>query len=83
MRRTQLYLDESLWTALHTRARSEKTTISQLVRDAVRERYLGKRDEQVKAMREFVGSRKESSGVQEAVDVVRGLRRSDRLERLR
>jgi hypothetical protein len=82
MRRTQLYLDDNLWNALHTRARSQKTTISELVREAVRERYLGKRDEQIKAMQEFVGIRKERSGSVDAVEYVRGLRRGDRLDRL-
>lgn len=82
MRRTQLYLDDHLWNALHARARSRKTTVSELVREAVRERYLGKRDEQMKAMQEFVGIRKERSDPQDAVEYVRSLRRNDRLNRL-
>jgi hypothetical protein len=87
MRRTQLYLDDHLWNALHTRARSRKTTVSELVREAVRERYLGARDEQRKAMQEFVGTRRERSGPagrveNDAVRYVRSLRRSDRLDRL-
>ena len=45
MRRTQLYLDDQLWGALHARARTEKTTVSELVRQAVRERYLGDREQ--------------------------------------
>jgi len=82
MRRTQLYLDDHLWNALHARARSRKTTVSELVREAVRERYLGRQDEQAKAMREFVGIRKGSSEAVDAVEYVRELRRSSRLERL-
>jgi len=82
VRRTQLYLDDNLWNALHARARSRKTTVSQLVREAVRERYLGRRDEQMKAMQEFVGIRKERSNPPDAVVVVRSLRRGDRVERL-
>ncbi len=85
MRRTQLYLDDSLWNALHARARSQKTTISQLVREAARDRYLGSRDERRKAMQEFVGIRRHSAGVPDAVESVRELRhggRMDRLERL-
>jgi predicted DNA-binding ribbon-helix-helix protein len=39
VRRTQLYLDENLWSTLHARARSQQTTISELVREVVRERY--------------------------------------------
>ena len=82
MRRTQLYLDDHLWNALHARARSRKTSISELVREAVRDRYLGKRDEQAKAMQEFVGIRKDRAESIDAVEYVRSLRRSDRFERL-
>jgi metal-responsive CopG/Arc/MetJ family transcriptional regulator len=82
MRRTQLYLDDHLWNALHTRARSGKTTISELVREAVRERYLGRREQQTKAMQAFVGIRKKAPQSVDAVDYVRSLRRGDRLERL-
>ena len=59
MRRTQLYLDDHLWNALHTQARSRKTSVSELVREAMRERYSAKREEQAKAMQEFVGIRKD------------------------
>ena len=87
MRRTQLYLDDHLWNALHTRARSRKTSISELVREAVRERYLGNRDERMKAMQDFVGVRKQTAGPalrkeMAAVDYVRSLRRGSRLDRL-
>ena len=84
MRRTQLYLDDNLWNALHNQARTRKTTVSELVREAVRERYLGKRDERIKAMREFVGIRSEPASRMEAdaVEYVRSLRRGGRGNRL-
>lgn len=83
MRRTQLYLDDHLWNALHASARTRKTTISELVREVVRERYLGTRDERKKAMQEFVGSRQlRSSEAADAVEYVRSLRAGDRLDRL-
>ncbi len=82
MRRTQLYLDDQLWEALHVRARIQKTTISELVREAVRGRYFGKRDEQRKAMQGFVGIRKDRSEPLDTVDYVRTLRRGGRLDRL-
>lgn len=82
MRRTQLYLDDQLWNALHNRARGEGTTISELVRQAVRERYLGDLDERRKAMQAFVGSRRNASNQPDAVAYIRGLRRSRRLDRL-
>lgn len=53
-----MYLDDRLWGALHEHARREKTTISELVRQAVRERYSGSREQRMAAMRCFVGSRK-------------------------
>jgi hypothetical protein len=42
-----------------TRARSQRTTVSDLVRQAARERYLPKLDERRAAMQAFVGIRKE------------------------
>jgi len=79
VRRTQIYLDDDLWNALRTRARSRKTAISALVREAVRARFL---EEQARAMREFVGVRKGRSGPVDAVEDLLGLRRGERLARL-
>ena len=61
MRRTQLYLDDDLWNALHAIAESSGTSISELVRQAVRERYVGKLEERRKAMQAFVGIRQDRS----------------------
>ncbi len=82
MRRTQLYLDDHLWNALHARARSEKTTISELVRASVREHYFGKSDQRAKAMQEFIGIRKDSPETVDSTAYVRTLRRGQRLDRL-
>ena len=80
MRRTQLYLDDDLWKALHARARSGKTTVSELVRQAVRERYVGKFDERRKAMQAFVGSARRRTEPVDAVQYIRTLRRGSRLD---
>ena len=82
MRRTQLYLDDQLWNALHARALSQKTTVSHLVREAIRERYLGDREQRMKAMKQVVGIRKGTDETLDAVEYIQSLRRSDRLERL-
>jgi Arc/MetJ family transcription regulator len=82
MRRTQLYLDDQLWTALHNRARSESKTVSELVREAVRERYIGKLDERRQAMQAIVGIRRETTGTPDSTEYVRDLRRGNRIERL-
>lgn len=71
MRRMQLYLDDQLWNLLHSKARSQRTTVSDLVREAVRERDLGNYQLRKKAMREFIGSRKVREGQGEAVEEIR------------
>jgi predicted DNA-binding ribbon-helix-helix protein len=83
MRRTQLYLDESLWSVLHAQARREKTTISDLVRRAARERYMGGIEERRSAMRALVGLRAGRDDAQDTAKYVRELRKGDRIERLR
>ena len=79
-----MYLDDDLWNALHTRARRERTTISALVRQAARERYLGNLEERRKAMLAFVGIRRDRKDLPDSTEeYVRSLRRDTRLERLR
>jgi len=65
---------------LHAQARSRRTSVSELVREAARERYLSRKGEQRKAMQQFVGSGKMAS--HDSVRYIRNLRRSDRLGRL-
>jgi Arc/MetJ family transcription regulator len=81
MRRTQLYLDDQLWGALHARAQSEKTTVSELVRQAVRERYIGNLERRRAAMQSFVGIHKAHTEDRDARVEVRRLRRGRRLDR--
>ncbi len=78
-----MYLDDDLWAALHARARSLRTTVSELVREAVRERYLGKLQERRKAMRAVVGIRKGREEFADSVEYVSNLRRGTRIERLK
>jgi Arc/MetJ family transcription regulator len=82
VRRTQLYLDDDLWTALHARAQSQHTTISELVRQALRERYPGNLEERRRAMVAFIGSHKRKGDTKDAVTIVRDLRRGHRLKEL-
>ncbi|MGA9640868.1 MAG: ribbon-helix-helix domain-containing protein [Terriglobales bacterium] len=83
MHRTQLYLDDDLWNALRNRARNQGTTISDLVRKAARERYLGNLDERREAMLAFVGIRKGRKDLPDSTEeYVRSLRRDTRRERL-
>lgn len=82
MRRTQLYLDDDLWEALHAQARQSGTTISELVRDAVRDRYLGSLEARKNAMQAVVGLWKDRDEIADSTRYVRSLRKGTRLKRL-
>jgi len=82
VKRTQLYLDDDLWNALHVRARQSRTTVSELVRQAARERYLGSADARAKAMQAVVGIWKDHKDMASTEAYLRGLRRGTRLKRL-
>ena len=83
MKRTQLYLDDDLWNALHARAREQGTSISDLVRQAARDRYLDKLDGRREAMQAFMRISKDRSDLPDSTVYVRKLRSGTRLERLR
>jgi Ribbon-helix-helix protein, copG family len=55
MRRTQLYLDDELWGTLRIRSQQAGTSISDLVRQAVREKYSSGLADRQQAMRDFAG----------------------------
>jgi hypothetical protein len=82
VRRTQIYLEDDLWTTLHTNALRQGTTVSRLIREAVRERYLGKLDKRRKAMETFVGLRKANAGQKTGAEIVRELRKGRRMKDL-
>jgi hypothetical protein len=64
-------------------ARREGTTISGLVRDAARRRYMGGMEERSSAMQAFAWAGKGRTDLLDAVKHIRSLRRGNRLERLR
>jgi hypothetical protein len=82
MRRTQLYLDEGIWKVLHIRSRQRRTSISELVRQAVQDRYGTSADNRSQAMDAFVGIWKDRSDLPDAKTYVRRLRRGKRLKRI-
>jgi len=82
MKRTQLYLDEDLWEALHTRAAIEKTTVSDLVRTAARERYVEDTEKRREALMGIVGIWKDRTDLPDTETYVRSLRKGTRLKRL-
>lgn len=82
MKRTQLYLDEDIWQALHMRSRQSNTSVSELVRRAVRERYAGGTANRQRAMEALVGLWKDRPNLADSETYVRRLRRGKRLKRI-
>jgi hypothetical protein len=82
MRRTQLYLEDDLWKTLHILARQSRSTVSELVRKALREKYLGDAARRKEALLSAVGLWKDRTDLPETETYVRRLRKGDRLKRL-
>ncbi len=82
MKRTQLYMEDDVWKVLQIRAKESKTTISELVRQAVREKYLEKRAERKDAMLSMIGLWKDRTDLPDTNTYVRSLRNDDRLKRI-
>lgn len=82
MRRTQLYLNEDIWKALHIRSRQQGTTISELVRQAVRDKYGSSSARRKQVMQALVGLWKNRKDLADSEAYVRRLRKGNRLKRI-
>jgi hypothetical protein len=82
MRRTQLYLDDDIWKALHVQSRQRRTSVSDLVRQAVRDRYGSSPANRRQAMMALVGMWKDRDDLPDATTYIRRLRRGKRLKRI-
>lgn len=82
MRRTQVYLDDDLWKTLHILARQSHSTVSELVRKALREKYLDDAARRKEALLSAVGLWKDRTDIPEGEAYVRSLRKGNRLQRI-
>jgi len=82
MKRTQLYLDEDIWNALHIQAHQAGTSISELVRQAVRDQYGISPENRRRAMQEWAGIWQGRNDVFDSEAYVRRLRKGTRFRRL-
>lgn len=85
MRRTQIYLDEEVSAQLAKRAKEERTTVSDLIRKAVREKYrVMTIAEKMEAARQAWGIWKDRDDIGDSEDYIRKLRshRSERTKEL-
>lgn len=82
MKRTQLYLEENVWKLLEIRARQAGTTISELVRQAIREKYWNQPTNRAQILQSAVGIWKHRTDIGDSTEYVRKLRKgSSRLKR--
>jgi hypothetical protein len=82
MKRTQLYLNEDIWKVLHVRSRQQGTSISELVRQAVRDKYGNSPASRRQAMQALVGIWKDRKDLPDSTTLVRRLRKGKRLRRI-
>lgn len=82
MHRTQLYLEDALWKALHIRAKQSGSSVSELVREALREKYMGGSANRKEAMQALVGIWKDRDDIPDTDAYVRQLRKGTRLQRV-
>ena len=82
MKRTQLYLDEDVWKVLQIMARQTGTSISDLVRKAIRERYVASKANREQVLMSVVGLWKDRSDLPDTDTYLRRLRKGSRLRRL-
>ena len=82
MKRTQLYLEENVWKVLQILSRQSGASISDLVRQAVRERYVGGKTNREQVLKSVVGLWKDRRDLPGTETYVRRLRKGDRLKRV-
>jgi ABC-type multidrug transport system ATPase subunit len=82
MRRTQMYIEDDLWEILHAKAQLDKTTVSDLLRTAAREKYACDAEQRATAMMAIVGMWKDRDDLGDTEEYIRNLRRGDRRRKM-
>lgn len=82
MKRTQLYLEEEVWKLLAILAQQSKSSISDLVRQALREKYLNHAVHRARVFQSVVGLWKDREDMRGSTRYVRNLRKGNRLKRI-
>ena len=78
MRRTQLYLEENIWKLLQIHARQSGTSISELVRQAIRDKYAISPAKRREAMQAVVGMWKNRTDLPDTETYIRQIRKGGR-----
>ena len=81
MHRTQLYLEDDLWEALKLRSRESGVSMSELVREAVRGRYLGDAAKRKRSLAALAGLWKDRTDIPDTEAWIRSMRKDSRRDR--
>ena len=81
MRRTQLYLEDDLWKTLHVQADQLGTTVSELARQALRQKYSEPAASRRAAMEAVIGIWKDRDDFGTTERYIRQLRKGGRRRR--
>ncbi len=81
MKRTQLYLEEDVWRLLQVLARESKSSVSDLVRQAVRQKYCASPARRKEVFQSVVGLWRNRKDLPDSERYVRALRTGQRLKR--
>jgi macrodomain Ter protein organizer (MatP/YcbG family) len=79
MKRMQIDLSEGIWNVLRVRSQQQGTTISELIRQAVRDKYGSPRASRKQAMQAVVGLRRNRKDLPDSETYARRLRKGKRL----
>ena len=83
MKRTQLYLDEEMARTLAALSRQKATTVSELVRESVQEKYMSRKEiDKVSLAQQLSGVWRSRKELKEIDRTIRRLRKGTRLKRL-
>lgn len=84
MKRTQLYLDDDMAKTLSAVSRQRGQTVSELVRECIREKYSEQHSvDKVALARQLAGVWKLRTDILQAEEYVRGFRKDTRRKRLK
>ena len=72
-----------MWSTLHIRAQQSGTSVSELVRQAVRDKYVNSPESRRQAMQGWVGLWKDRTDLPDTETYVRRLRKGTRLRRMK
>ena len=77
-----MYLEDDLWKYLHAQAEAKDTTVSDVVRSTLREKYDQDRERRKQAAEAVIGLWADRTDLPETEEYIRKLRKSTRRERM-